>query len=190
MNAIHQAAIEIQTFLNDQTWKFCIIGGLAVVRWGEPRATQDVDISVLAGFGREQEYIDTVFSHFPERFVGARDFASECRVILTQAANGVALDIVLAAFPFEENVIQRASLFKYAPNVELRTASAEDLLVMKSFAGRDQDWVDAAGIANRHGENLNWDEVFQELSLLCEIQDDLSAHDRLQSIRNSANQSR
>jgi hypothetical protein len=188
VNALHQAALEIQAFLNQQEWQFCIIGGLAVIRWGEPRATQDVDISVMAGFGHEREYIDTVFASFPERISRAREFAEESRVLLSRASNGVALDIVLAAFPFEENVIQRASKFKYAPDVELLTASAEDLLVMKSFAGRDHDWVDATGIANRHGENLDWDCVFHEISLLCEMQKDNTPIERLQTIRESASE--
>ncbi|MBU1355388.1 MAG: hypothetical protein KJ620_02365 [Candidatus Edwardsbacteria bacterium] len=30
---------EIQDFIETRGWKFCFIGGLAVLRWGEPRFT-------------------------------------------------------------------------------------------------------------------------------------------------------
>jgi len=41
MNGIFQAAAEIQGFFETRQWQFAIIGGLAVLRWGEPLATQD-----------------------------------------------------------------------------------------------------------------------------------------------------
>jgi len=36
------------------------------------------------------------------------------------------------------------------------TAAAEDLVVMKSFAGRDQDWIDVRGILLKQGGTLDW----------------------------------
>lgn len=50
-------AREVQDFLEDRRWRFCFIGGLSVQRWGEPRLTRDIDLSVLTGFGREEEFI-------------------------------------------------------------------------------------------------------------------------------------
>ena len=47
MNALYEAALEVQGFFQSRQWRFCIIGGLAVVRWGQPRATQDVDFCLL-----------------------------------------------------------------------------------------------------------------------------------------------
>jgi len=38
MTPVLVAAIEIQQFCQAREWPFCIIGGLAVLRWGEPRA--------------------------------------------------------------------------------------------------------------------------------------------------------
>lgn len=43
MNQLFDAAMEFQSFCTQQHWRFCIIGGIAVARWGQPRATQDVD---------------------------------------------------------------------------------------------------------------------------------------------------
>src|SRR5512141_2545178 len=58
VNPIFAAALEVQGFCADRELAFCFIGGLALQRWGEPRLTQDVDLTVISGFGREGEYID------------------------------------------------------------------------------------------------------------------------------------
>ena len=56
MNPIFRAAVDVQRFCDDQKWRFCIIGALAVIRWGEPRLTQDVEIQAFAG--REKDWLD------------------------------------------------------------------------------------------------------------------------------------
>ncbi len=49
MNALFTAAKEVCDFMQARRWKFCVIGGLAVHRWGEPRLTQDADLTLLTG---------------------------------------------------------------------------------------------------------------------------------------------
>jgi hypothetical protein len=167
MNALYQAALELQHFILSNGWRFCIIGGLAVVRWGDPRATQDVDVSLLTGFGREQEFVDRLLCQFAGRLTDARQFALENRVLLCRAGNGVSLDIALAGFPFEEQVINGASAYAFAPGVELITASAEDLILLKALANRDQDWADIQGIIER--QPLDWQYIERELTALSDL---------------------
>ncbi len=57
MNAIFAAAGEIQEFCRARGWRFCVIGGLAVQRWGEPRLTRGVDVTLLTGFGNEPAFV-------------------------------------------------------------------------------------------------------------------------------------
>jgi len=185
VNALFQAALEAQRFIQERKWSFCIIGGMAVIRWGQPRATQDVDISLLAGFGREAEFIDLLLEQFAPRIRDARGFALESRTVLCQAANGVALDIVLAGFPFEEQVIARASSFAFAKDVVLTTASAEDLIVLKAFAGRDQDWADVRGIIVRQAQ-LDWKQTLLDLKDLCSVAENNEPLNKLEKIRSAA----
>ena len=49
MNPILETALEVQLFCRSRRWRFCFIGAIAVQRWGEPRLTQDVDLTVLSG---------------------------------------------------------------------------------------------------------------------------------------------
>lgn len=43
MTPLLEAAAELQTVCGAHGWRYCFIGGLAVLRWGEPRETVDVD---------------------------------------------------------------------------------------------------------------------------------------------------
>ncbi|MBI2192451.1 MAG: hypothetical protein HYU36_10760 [Planctomycetes bacterium] len=44
------AASEVQTVCQKYGWPFCFIGGLALQRWGAPRMTVDVDLTLLTGY--------------------------------------------------------------------------------------------------------------------------------------------
>lgn len=56
INPLFRAGLELQDALSKRQWAFCYIGGLAVIRWGELRMTQDIDICLLCGFGNEEQY--------------------------------------------------------------------------------------------------------------------------------------
>jgi hypothetical protein len=71
--------------------------------------------------------------------------------------------------PFEERVVERSTPFRYPPGVALRTCSAEDLIVMKAFAGRGQDWVDVERILVRQVRALDWSVIRDELAPLAEL---------------------
>ena len=60
MNPIFRAAVDLQEFCTEKQWRFCVIGAVAVQRWGEPRLTQDVDLTILTGFGSEERWIDAL----------------------------------------------------------------------------------------------------------------------------------
>jgi hypothetical protein len=44
-----RAASDLQALCEAEGFRFCFIGGLAVQRWGEPRETVDVDMTLLTG---------------------------------------------------------------------------------------------------------------------------------------------
>ena len=183
MNPLFAAGIEFQEFVQRQGWRCCIIGGLAVIRWGQPRATQDVDFSLLTEFGQENARINELLEHFDVRLPDARQFAIESRVVLIKASNGTPLDVALAGFPYEERIIDRASSFDFTSSTTLWTASAEDLVVLKAFSGRSQDWADVEGILTRQSSELVWDIVWLELQALCELLGDDTPVRRLETLQ-------
>lgn len=180
-DAIH-AAHEIQRLLEAQRWSFCFIGGLALQRWGEPRVTLDVDLSLLTGFGQEESFIRFLLDHYEPRRNDAARFALQYRVVLLKNRAGVGIDIALAALPFEEDVIRRSSLADYLPGIRLRTCSAEDLIVMKAFAGRNRDWQDVTTIVQRQGNVLDVPYIVRQLSPLLDAKEDVQSLLTLKSI--------
>ena len=153
MNLVFQAADALQKFLQAQGWPFCFIGGLAVQHWGEPRVPDFLEKAVWS------------------------------RVVLLKDEHGVGLDVALGALPFEEQAIARARDVKFLDNWSLKICSAEDLLVMKSLAGRSRDWLDVETVLIRQGTKLDWSYVMRELSPLAELAEKPDAPRELERMR-------
>jgi hypothetical protein len=171
VNEVIRAAAALQAVCLAEGWRFCFIGGLAVQRWGEPRETVDVDLTLLTGFDGEARFVSLLIERFEPRIDHAAEFARANRVLLLRAPSGVGLDIALGGLPFEEQVVDRSSLFTFPPDVPLRTCSAEDLIVLKAFADRPKDWVDVEGILIRQAGRLDWPYVQAQLAPLVEIKE-------------------
>jgi len=185
MTDLFEAAGQLQAFCDGQGWRSCFIGGLAVQRWGEPRVTLDVDLTVLAGYGGEGRFIDVLLAAYPARIADAGEFARRHRVVLLRTTDGVGIDVSLGALPFEERVVGGATLFSFGPGLDIRTCSAEDLIVLKLFASRPLDIRDAEGVAVRQQGRLDWRYIEDQLLPLAEVKDEpaiLSALARLRAL--------
>lgn len=182
MSPIFAAALEIQEICRSAGFKFCFIGGIAVQRWGQPRMTADVDLTLLTGFGGEEPYIDTLLELLPGRISDAKAFALRSRTLLLMTSNRIHADISLGALPFEEHAVARSSAFKLSETASITTCSAEDLVVHKAFAAREKDWLDIEGIIVRQQSHLQHNTIWDELLPLLELRDDPSIERRLQHL--------
>jgi len=54
----------------------------------------DADLTLLAGFGNETPFINTLLQPFYGRIPDAAQFAQERRVLLLRSSKGVGLDVV------------------------------------------------------------------------------------------------
>ena len=185
MIQLFETAKRLQAFCDGQGWRSCFIGGIAVQRWGEPRVTRDVDLTLLTGFGREDLFIDILTAEFPSRIADAALFARRIRVLLLQTASGVGIDISLGALPFEESVVSRATTFSFGPGLDVRTCSAEDLVVLKLFAARPLDIHDVEGVAIRQNQVLDWGYIEEQLRPLAEIKEEPAILATLARLRRS-----
>ncbi|MDD3544925.1 MAG: hypothetical protein PHG96_06150 [Kiritimatiellae bacterium] len=181
MNALFAAAKEVCDFMKARRWKFCIIGGLAVQRWGEPRATLDADLTLLTGFGDEDRYVTVLLDAFDSRIEDGLNFALTRRVLLLKASNGKQIDISLGALPFEASMMRRAVHVEFCPGLTLPCCTAEDLFVMKAFASRPKDWLDAESIVTRQG-SLNRRYILEQLCALCELKETPEIVERAQRL--------
>jgi hypothetical protein len=179
MHRVFAAALELQAALEGLGRPFCFIGGLALQRWGEIRMTQDADATVLTEIEHDEEVIRQLLARFKSRVADGAGFARKARVLLLEAANGIALDVALGAMDFECHSVQRATLWELPGGDSLRTCSAEDLIVHKAFAAREKDWLDIDGILVRQGGGLNSGQIFAELTPLVTLKEDDSIIPRL-----------
>lgn len=186
MIEVLRAAQSVQEFLDSMQWDFAFIGGIAVNRWGRARTTNDADVCLFTDFGAEEEFVDALLGEFSPRIDDARAFALKNRVLLLTTANGFGVDISLGAFDFERIAVQRGSLFEFPGNVNLRTVSAEDLVVFKAFADRPQDWFDVEGILVRQAQTIDMRQVEQNLIPLCDLKGAPEILERLRKLWHDA----
>lgn len=184
MNALFAAAAEIQSSLQRAGEKFCFIGGVALQRWGEPRLTRDVDLTLLCNYGAESPVVERLLAIFAPRMPDAREFALQHRVLLLRANSGIPIDIAFGSIPFEERAVKRASEFDFG-EARLLTCSAEDLVVFKAFAGRERDWADIESIVMRQTVHLDWTLIYNELAPLAELRGGNALITRLQELQKS-----
>ncbi|TWT96258.1 hypothetical protein [Neorhodopirellula pilleata] len=164
--------------------QFCFIGGLAVHRWGQPRQTDDVHATVWTEFGNERPVIDTLMRHLTGRIAEVEQFAIQNRVLLCQESRGVDVDVSLAAFPFELDLIQRSTLENFR-EIGLQVCGPSDLIILKAFANRPHDWTDIRGVIVRSGPQLDWTLIDQELRVLAELKEEPEILSKLQELRDS-----
>jgi hypothetical protein len=172
MNELFKAAKEVTDFMAEREWRFCLIGGLAVVCWGEVRFTQDADISLLTGYGSEALFAKPLLERFAGRLSNTLEFALRNRVLLLRTGSGVPIDISFSALPFEVEMLERAVPFEFEADCSLPVCTAEDLFVMKLFASRPKDLIDAESIAVRQRGKLDTGYVMRHLKELSELKEE------------------
>ncbi len=126
----------------------------------------------MTGFGAEASYIEELLAAFPGRIPDAGAFALRYRVLLLDGPLGIPADIALGALPFEQRCTERATPFAIGGDQTILTCSADDLVVLKAFAGRPRDWLDIEGIALRQGASMNQRQILDEVTPLLALKED------------------
>lgn len=172
INNVLQLAAELSERLDELQLPYCLIGGVAFQRWGEPRQTVDVDATVFVGFGNEREVVQKLLSTFTARVEDAPAFAIENRILLLESPEGLGIDLSLGGMPYEKRMVDRATIWDVPEHGRIRTCSAEDLVVLKAFASRPQDWIDVEKVIIRQGEKLDRELIIDELTPLVELKEE------------------
>ncbi len=149
-----------------------VIGGMAVIALGYPRATTDIDVAILV---RSLGEIDPLFARLQAaglapRINDAVGFARANHVLLMRhSASHIDVDISLATLQFEEEAVTHRQFVDFA-GVPIAVPRLEDLLIYKMVASRPQDLRDVEELLLRHVGRINIgkvrDRVGQFASLL------------------------
>lgn len=177
------AAIGLQSAWEAQGIRFCFIGGLAVQHWGEVRMTQDIDATVLTGFGNEQLLIEQLLMTLTPRISDAVRFAKLNRVLLGQDCHGVPIDVSLSGMPYETELIERSQRREYLTGKSIQICGASDLVILKAFANRVRDWQDIRGILIRSAMEIDWNLIETVLKILSELKEEPEILTNLRRLR-------
>lgn len=130
---------------------YMVIGGQAVLVYGEPRFTRDIDITLGAGIERLEEVLKLVDSfHWKVLAPTPAEFVQRTMVLPCQdPKSGVRLDLVFSFSPYERQAMDRVRRIKILDQ-EVCFASPEDLIIHKMVAGRPRDLEDVRVVQNKN----------------------------------------
>lgn len=172
MNGQFEAAWRLHEFFTARGIPYAIIGGVAVQRWGQPRLTRDVDVTLLLPPGREEAFLREIVQAFPPRIADAVSFALDHRVLPVEVPGAGEADLSLGLPGYEEEAIRRAETYDVGECRHVFIVRAEDLIIHKALAGRAQDIEDLDGIIARQGEGLDVSYIRRWLTDLSRVAED------------------
>jgi predicted nucleotidyltransferase len=126
---------------------YIIIGGQAVLLYGEPRLTKDIDVTLGMGVDRLNEVQNAVeILELKQLLENVEDFVSETMVMPTvEESSGIRVDFIFSFSPYERQAIERATAIQI-DEVAVRFATLEDVIIQKVIAGRARDLEDIRSI--------------------------------------------
>ncbi len=143
-------------YLDENKIPYMIIGGQAVLLYGTPRLTRDIDITL--GIDTDQFLVIDklckdldlrVLSDDPERF------AAQTKVLpVEDTASRIRVDFIFSFTPYERQALDRASkvMMKGYP---VSFASREDVIIHKMLAARAVDLEDVRHILARSRQHID-----------------------------------
>jgi hypothetical protein len=136
--------------------RWYVFGAQAVLVWGRPRLTGDVDVTMFLDPEDTDPFVaEMAKAGFDLRVTNVRDFVARTRVLpFTHAASGLALDIVLGGPGLEEEFLRTARLVDLG-GVTVPVIGPEELIVTKILAGRPKDLDDVRGVLAAQADALD-----------------------------------
>ena len=141
----------ISIALEEHGIPYMIIGGQAVLLYGSPRLTKDIDITLGLGVNGLPEVISLIaelgLAVIPENY---EEFVRDTMVLpLKDEKTGIRIDLIFSYTPYEEEAIHRARAVRLGAR-SVRFAAPEDVIIHKIFAGRPRDMEDASVIITKN----------------------------------------
>jgi hypothetical protein len=125
---------------------YMIIGGQAVLLYGEPRLTRDIDITLGVDVDRLSELLAIVGELRLNPLVDPDSFTRRTMVLpCADPDTGIRVDFIFSSTPYERDAIRRSAVVAIG-DTKVRFATVEDLIVHKMLAGRPRDLEDIRGI--------------------------------------------
>jgi predicted nucleotidyltransferase len=142
---------ELALALDRRQIPYMLIGGQAVLLYGEPRLTADIDITL----GRDAEQVGEVLSLVKD--LGWKVLVDKPEVFTRQTmvlpcqdpTSGIRLDFIFSFSPYEKQALERVRKVPMG-QAQVRYASVEDIIIHKIIAGRPRDVEDVKSLLTKN----------------------------------------
>lgn len=125
---------------------YMIIGGQAVLLYGEPRLTRDIDITLGVDVDRLADLVALVDQLHLRPLAEPESFARRTMVLpCADPETDIRIDFIFSFTPYERDAIARATVVNIG-TTRVRFATVEDLIVHKMLAGRPRDLEDIRSV--------------------------------------------
>ena len=168
MTTQEDALLGLAAFLERGGIPYMVIGGLANIVYGEPRATLDIDVTVWVPEAQVPSFVSRIGESYRVLVDSPLEFIASARVLPLETSREVRIDLVFGLAPFEREAIDRARTLPVAGK-SVRFCTPEDLLLMKIISDRDRDLADARALALRLGGELDLEYLEPRLTELARL---------------------
>ncbi len=151
---LYEVIADLQKVLHLAAIDSIVIGGLAVMIWGEPRLTRDADLKVLIQRDQAQQLLKSLPPDYKLHADNPIETLQQYGFIFTQSPGGVRVDLLLADVGFDIEAIRRKRAVEVQEGVSIEVCSPEDLIIYKLISTRPRDHEDAKSVVQRQGKLL------------------------------------
>lgn len=122
---------------------YMVIGGQALLLYGEPRLTKDIDVTLGVDTDRLKDILELAGDLRWKVLVdGPEAFVKQTKVLPCQEpASGIRIDFIFSFSAYEKEALRRVRRVSIGRS-EVCFASPEDLVIHKIVAGRPRDLED------------------------------------------------
>lgn len=170
MRELAHVLADLASRLEAREVPYMVIGGMANAVWGVPRATVDIDVTVILEPKGVPHLVKALAPSYRPRTSHPEKFAADTRVLPLRHVDDIEVDLVLAMLPFEEEAVRHAVAVDIA-GTAVRFCTAEDLVLLKIVSQRDRDRKDVEALLRRRRGRIDrsyLDPRIHELATLLE----------------------
>lgn len=176
MRSMNEILKLVCTFLNEEGVAYVVVGGLAVLFYGIPRTTMDIDLLIATDMAETKRFV--AFLNENDFVADEEDiktaFEEKSHATIEDKTSMIRLDIKGIYGENDRITLERRKKVNLA-DFEIYVASPEDIIANKLLFGSEQDVKDAEGIYARQFDNLDMAyleercerlEVYEEFSMM------------------------
>jgi predicted nucleotidyltransferase len=180
---LEELIAQIARCLDGKKVPYMIIGGQAVLLYGRPRLTRDIDITLGVDSDRFEMIAgvckDAGLKILP---IEPEAFAAQTKILPAEDPDSkMRVDFIFSFTPYEQQALERVRRIDLAGCL-VCFASCEDVIIHKMIAARAIDEEDVKSILIKHKESIDFEYIkrwLSEFGKISEHKDVLTRFDRL-----------